>query len=244
MERPRFFVGREYRFNNEIIINGDEFTHLNSVLRLRAGEQIDVCFNDGCVHLCEIVAVEKKQAICKIITSNEVKKRHSKISLFIALTKAERMDWAVQKCTELGIDEIIPFASEFCTVKDKGGKTDRLKRIALSASKQSGRVNLPEILDNLTFNQVILKLQEFPQIILAYENETASAKEIISKLDCSKDTAIIIGSEGGFSEKEVQNFADAGAKVVSLGETILRAETACVALVSAVNYEFNFWKRK
>lgn len=244
MERPRFFISIENKNNNTVTITGDEFTHLSSVLRLRVGEKIDVCFNDGVVHLCELIEINKKQALAEILSSQKIESRSSKIILFLALTKAERMDWAVQKCTELGIDEIVPFASEFCTVKDKGNKVERLNRVALSASKQSGRVVLPIISQNLSFNQAIEKLSQIPQVLLAYENASQNAKDVISKFDNTKDTAIIIGSEGGFAESEVKAFSDIGASVVSLGSNILRAETACVALLSVVNYQFDFWERK
>lgn len=244
MERPRFFVSKENKSGEIINILDNEFVHLSSVLRLKVGDKIDICLNDGAVILCELVEIEKRCAHAKIISVDTPVRRSAKITLFLALTKAERMDWAVQKCTELGVDEIVPFVSEFCTVKDKGTKTDRLNRVAFAASKQSGRVVLPEISQNLTLKEVLERLKGFPQVVLAYENSTASAQEILSKFSSTQDTALIIGSEGGFSEREVQDFINASAQVISLGDTILRAETACVALLSAINYQFDFWKRK
>ena len=138
---------------------------------------------------------------------------------------------------------IVPFESEYCTVKDKGNKIERLNRIAVSASKQCGRAVLPCIQETLPFALLLDKLKEFNQIIVAYENETQNAKEILSKLDKTKSIALVIGSEGGFSEAEIEKLKALGAKVVSLGQTILRAETACVALVSAVNYQLDFWEK-
>ena len=234
MERARFFVSVENKHDNTIIIVGGENMHLFSVLRLRVGDMIDVCLNDGNIYVCELVSVNKKQSIAKIIKIDAPQRRTNKIALFIALTKAERMDWAVQKVTELGIDKIIPFESKFCTAKDKGNKLDRLNRIALSASKQSGRVNLPEIAETISFSQMLDDLQYYPQIVVAYENDKTSAKKILSGLDNTRDTALIVGSEGGFSPDEIKELINNGAKVVSLGENILRAETACIALLSAV----------
>lgn len=242
MSLNRFFVDKENLANDIISITGEENQHLFSVLRLSVGEKIYICFNDGMEHLCELISTDKKVSKAKILQST-LKQIQTNITLFMALIKAERMDWAVQKVTELGVTKIVAFTSEFCTVKDKGNKTDRLNRIALSASKQSGRATLPEISQTLSFNEMLEKLKDFNQIVVAYENETNNAKTILQKLDKSKPIAIIIGSEGGFSEKEIEALQTNKAKIISLGNTILRAETASVALISAVNYELGLWER-
>ena len=243
MQYPRFFVSPNCKQDDKIILTDSENNHLFSVLRLKQGDKIDICLNDGNVYECEIENANKKQSIARILQIKLAKSRTNKIALFIALTKAERMDWAVQKVTELGIDKIIPFESKFCTAKDKGNKLDRLNRIALSASKQSGRVNLPEIAETISFSQMLDDLQYYPQIVVAYENDKTSAKKILSGLDNTRDTALIVGSEGGFSPDEIKELINNGAKVVSLGENILRAETACIALLSAVLYQFDYWKK-
>lgn len=240
----RFFVDKEKKQDNKIIIDGEENQHLCSVLRMREGDMIEVCFNDGYVNVCKLLEVGKKSSIALIEKSYMQSQSLSKITLFLALIKSERLDWAVQKCTELGIDEIVTFDSEYCTVKDKGNKEDRLRRVAVSACKQSGRATIPQISCGLNFNEMLDKLKDFSQVVVAYENDKTSAKQVLSKLDKNKNTAIIIGSEGGFSQKEIDDLLKNGAKVVSLGNTILRAETACVALLSALNYEFDNWKRK
>ena len=244
MQYPRFFVPKNCRQDDKIILTDSENNHLFSVLRLKKGDRIDVCLNDGNIYECEIEDANKKQSTAHILNIKPAKTRTNKITLFIALTKVERMDWAVQKVTELGIDKIIPFESKFCTAKDKGNKMDRLNRIALAASKQSGRVNLPEIAETISFSQMLDDLQYYPQIVVAYENDKTSAKQILSSLDSTLDTALIIGSEGGFSADEIKELINNGAKVVSLGANILRAETACIALLSAVLYQFDYWKKQ
>ena len=243
MERARFFVPVEDKRDNKIIIDDGENTHLFSVLRLRVGDRIDVCLNDGNVYFCELADVNKKQSIANIIEVVTPQRRKNKIALFMALTKSERMDIAIQKCTELGVDEIYPFESEYCTVKDKGGKVERFNRVALAACKQSGRALLPIIYETKTFKGMLDTLKSFSQIVVAYENDGTNAREVLAKFDNTKDTAIIIGSEGGFSKKEIDELVERGAKVVSLGVNILRAETASIALLSALNYQFDFWKK-
>lgn len=238
----RFFVNSCNKKDNLIFIDGDENTHLNSVLRLKVGEQVDICFNNGLVYTCELVEVGKKQSIAQIFKISE-EQNLGHINLFMALINADRMDWLVQKVTELGVSCITPFESEFCTVKDKGNKAERLRRVALSACKQSRRAFVPEIKETLSFNQMIGQLEDFEQVIIAYENEKQNAKEILSKLDKTKPIAIVIGSEGGFSKKEVEILKEKG-NCISLGRSILRAETAGMALISAINYELGFWEKK
>jgi len=242
MSLPSFFVDESSRDGGNFVITGEENRHLSAVLRLSAGEQIEVMQNDGFVHRCELLSVGKTQSVAEIKASRFVPKR-SNVTLFMALIMADRMDWAVQKVTELGVNEIVPFVSEFCTVKDKGNKAERLSRVALSASKQSGRATLPRISRTLTFDEVCSAVANFGQVILAYEGAKQNAKEILSTLDKNQPIALIVGSEGGFSESEVTKLVQNGAKVISLGSTILRAETASIALVSAINYELGNWEK-
>ena len=87
------------------------------------------------------------------------------------------------------------------------------------------------------------KLKDFSQIVVAYEKENLSAKEVIEKLDKNQQTALVIGSEGGFSGAEIEKLKNLGAKTISLGKNILRGETACLALVSAVMMHFDYWRK-
>ncbi len=242
MDRPRFFAKIEDKKGEWIAIKDDENIHLRSVLRLKSGEKIEVCFGQGEICLCELIKVDKKESVAKIISSTVVPKPSECITLYMAITKSERMDWAVQKCTELGVSRIVPFESKFCTAKDRGNKVDRLNRIAVAASKQSGRAYLPEILPTISFDELLKRVQS-KQTILAYENDTTPAKTILTSLK-KADTAIVIGSEGGFAKEEVEALTQAGAKCISLGSNILRAETAAVALTSVVMYELNFWTKE
>ncbi len=240
MSIPRFFVEKENISDSQIVISGAEHVHLSSALRIKVGEKVDVCVGDGVIYHCEICQVDKKQTLAKVLDQT-IESSECKIYVFVALISADRMDWEIQKLTELGAYAIIPFESEYCTVKDKGNKADRLKRIALSACKQSGRAILPIIENTLTFDQMLSRLSDFDQKIVAYENDDHGAKDVLSKLDKTKPIAIIFGSEGGFAENEIQKLVDINTQVISLGKNILRAETASIALLSALNYELGLW---
>ncbi len=242
MSLPSFFVDKDSLRDDQFVITGEENKHLAVVMRLNVGEQVEIMQNDGFVHRCELVSVGKSQSIAEIKSSRFVPRR-SQVTLFMALIMADRMDWAVQKATELGVESIVPFESEYCTVKDRGNKGDRLKRVCTSAAKQSGRATVPDVAETLKFAEVCDKIATFPQVVLAYEGATQEARDIIKKLDRNQPIALIVGSEGGFSTAEVEALKQKGARVISLGSTILRAETASVALLSAVNYELGLWEK-
>ena len=242
MDKPRFFACESDKSGNKIIIKDEENIHLRSALRLQIGDEVEVFFGNGIIDECVIDSVGKKESVLRLVKEKVEPKDKLQVTLFMAITKSERMDWAVQKCTELGVSAIIPFESKFCTAKDNPNKVDRLNRIAISACKQSGRAYLPQIGKAITFNQLLSDVKQMKNVVVAYENDSTSAKDVLSKL--SGDVAIIIGSEGGFSEDEINQLALNGAKVISLGKNILRAETAAVALSSVVLYQLNFWKRE
>ncbi len=240
---PSFFVDKENLEGEFVSITNDEHHHLRDVLNLGVGEEIEVMLGDGYIHLCEIWESGKRETVVKIKSSKYVAPE-SEIVLFMALIKSERMDWAVQKVTECGVSKIVPFESEYCVVKDKGNKADRLIRIAVAACKQSGRAVVPSIASTISFKQLKEEIKKFSQVVVAYEGAKQNAKEILSNFKKSEPIALIIGSEGGFSEREIAELSDSGAEVISMGRDILRAETASVALVSALNYELGLWERK
>ena len=152
------------------------------------------------------------------------------------------MDYIVQKCVELGVCKIVPVVMKRTVVKVKEGssKNARWQRIAEEAAKQSERGIIPTVGDTISYSEMLGNLGEDSLTILAYENEkTTSLKNVLSSCKTDKIN-IIIGPEGGFEEQEVLLAQDRGSKVVTLGNRILRCETAPVALVSAVMYELDW----
>lgn len=242
MSLPSFFVDAECRQDDQFFVTGEENRHLAAVLRLKPGEQVEIMPNDGYIHRCELVSVSKTQSVAAIRASRFVPKR-SQITLYMALIMADRMDWVVQKATELGVERIVPFVSEFCTVKDKGNKADRLHRICVSAAKQSGRATVPQISKTLDFYELCSELKTHGQVVLAYEEERQNAKAVLPELDRAAPIGLVVGPEGGFCEAEAHELIACGARSVSLGSNILRAETAGVALISAINYELGLWEK-
>lgn len=215
------------------IFEGDELAHFN-VLRCKMGEQILCYGEDGYNYLCEVTEIAKKQAVARVIEKTEnTKNPKLNITMFQALVKGEKLDLIVQKLTELGVKELYTFSSEFAIAKANDNKLDRLNKISKEACKQCGR-SIPLILhESIAFNKMIELLSNYDIILFANEKNT---DRTLSFIKDKKNIAIIVGSEGGFSDGEISAIETAGATSFGLGDRILRAETACIALASIVGY--------
>lgn len=227
----RFFGEKK---NDKIVITGEEYNHLRNVLRLNVGDEILVSLNDENEYACEITSFGRNDAVCKIIGSKPCDGNPRKnIVIFQAITKRPKFEFIVQKATEIGITKIIPFVSEFVIAKVTENKMDRLESIAMNACKQCERTIMPIIDKPKNIDEVIASFKDFDLILFA--NERADKGEAIANLDKYKNIAIIVGSEGGFSQKEKEKFIEAGATSISLGRRIYRCETASVAMMSLVS---------
>lgn len=227
----RFFGTKK---GNKIIIEDEEYNHLKNVLRLGIGSQILVSINDNMEYACEITSFEKFSAICNIIGKQECLANPKKnIVIFQAITKRPKFEFIVQKATEIGISKIVPFISEFVIAKVTENKIDRLNSIALNACKQCERTIMPVIEKPKSIEEILPMFKDFDIVLFA--NERADKGEKITNLDKYQNIAIIVGSEGGFSQKEKETFIENGAVSISLGRRIYRCETASVAMMSMVS---------
>ncbi len=176
----------------------------------------------------------KDKAVCNINGKQEcIGNPQKNIVLFQAITKRQKFEFIVQKATEIGISRVVPFVSEFVIAKVTENKIERLKTIAENACKQCERTIMPVIEDACKIDDVIARFKDFDIILFA--NERTDVGEKIENLDKYKNIAIIVGSEGGFSQKEKERFVDAKATSISLGKRIYRCETASVAMMSLVS---------
>lgn len=239
----RFFVSKSFITESSVNLSGDDVKHITRVLRLTVGDNIMICDGEGTDYLCSISECGKDFVIADIIEKTGCKTESKvKITLYQGLPKGDKMDYIVQKCVELGVCKIVPVVMKRTVVKVKEGsnKNARWQRIAEEAAKQSERGIIPIIGDTISYSDMLDSLGEDSLTILAYENEkTTSLKNVLSSCKTDKIN-IIIGPEGGFEEQEVLLAQDRGSKVVTLGNRILRCETAPVALVSAVMYELDW----
>ncbi len=232
-----FFSKQNDRNGDCYIITGSDCNHIKNVLRMSVGDRFLIS-DDGQSHLCEIIYLENDTVTAKIIEENyNDTSLPINIYLFQGLPKADKMELIIQKCVELGVTGIIPVEMEHCVVKlDDKKKTSKIARwqaISESAAKQSKRNIIPEIYNVLKFNDALEKAKELDLLIVPYENEKGmkATKETLLKIKKNMNIGILIGAEGGFSQKEIDACINSGADIVSLGKRILRTETAAITAV-------------
>lgn len=224
------------KIKDDIVLTDNDHRHLSLVLRAKIGDELILCDGDGYDYKYKITSIDYKSTKLKLIGKTSVDTEpKTVVDLYVALLKSDKLEWVCQKCTELGVSGIYPFLSEYVQVKKESFKADRLDKICKEAVQQSGRGKLPKIGSPIDFSELSAKLNGYDNVLFLYEKGETPIKEQIKNL--SGSTAIVIGSEGGFSDKEAETLISDGITPISLGKRILRAETACVAAVAIVMYE-------
>jgi len=238
----RFLVNPTQISEKEVSILGSEAKHLSKVLRIKEGEKVLVLDGLGSSYLIQLEEVAEEGVRGRILEEISLASEPPlEVTLVQSILKGEKMDWVVQKATELGITRFVPLVSDRTIVKLNPAKAlDRQKRwekIAQEAVKQCGRALVPEIAPVKTLEEVIKEFAEGELVILPWEGEQAQGlKEVLEESSQPQKVSFFIGPEGGFSQEEVEKAQRAGAKVVSLGPRILRAETAALAVSSIILY--------
>jgi 16S rRNA (uracil1498-N3)-methyltransferase len=229
--------------NDRALITGSEARHVGRVLRLDVGDTINLLDEMGWGYR-GVITSKKTQAIeVKILEKYPPQNESSiKVVLGQALPKARKMDFIMQKSTELGVDTIIPFFSTR-TVPQLGGgrqekKGDRWGKIVFEATKQCGRTNIPQVEKIITFEEVIRKGDDNSLKIILWEDEkNYRLHNTLKNLQEYKNIIILVGPEGGFTENEVSAARKRGFLSVGLGNFILRTETAGIYLLSVLHYK-------
>lgn len=225
----RFFVGEIYP---ETIVDGEEFFHAVNVLRIKSGEKIFLCDGTGKEFLAEIIKIEKKSFTAKVIEErvNECEPKE-KVTLIIGYLKGDKTELVVQKAVELGVSKIVVFSSKFSSSFINDNKLNRLNRVSLEAVKQCGRAVVPSVEYAETLEKALTFGESSENKLFACE----FAKENqVDFYNLKGSTAIVVGSEGGFSSEEYQLALEKGYKTVYLGKRILRAETAGISLTAII----------
>ncbi len=212
-------------------VRGGEASHLARVMRAREGDTLTVSDRDGHDYSARILSASPDEVELEILAvSGNPADPKKRLTVYMALPKADKLEMIVQKCCELGAARVIPFESRYCVAqksKRDDAKRSRLQKIADEACKQCGRSRPMEVGATLTFGGMLKELEKHEARILFYERGTEPLTE--AGLSGKSDVAIVIGSEGGFSEEEAAKMTDAGAVSVVLGARILRCETAAIA---------------
>lgn len=233
----RLFLPLEHLASKEIIINGENARYLSLVLRVQPGESIAILDGHGKRYICNILSVHKKEVSVEKI-KEEYYSSESPISITLAqgLTKGDKMDLIVQKSTELGVIKIIPIITERSQVRTTE-KASRWRKIAVSASQQSGRDIVPEIDEPIKIEEFLRRCVQHKGLIFSETYNKRNLKETLSNIKDTKQITLLIGPEGGFSKDEVTNAVKSGFAEASLGPRILRTETAPISAISILQYE-------
>ncbi len=241
MTEPRFFVPPKNIQGLEIRIVGDDVNHIRNVLRLKPGENVIVCDGRGSVYETQIIRIGKQEVITRILKHQVQETLPPHVALFQGLPKGTKMDFIVQKATELGVFKIVPVVMERTVVKlnaiKDGNRVQRWRRIALEAAKQCQRATLPEVLEPISLVQSLELLPNFDSILVFWEEEKKTSVREVLNDRLPEKVAMVIGPEGGLTEEEVLAIRDIGGQTVTLGNLILRTETASIVGLAIVLYE-------
>jgi len=238
---PKFFVPPE-DVGEKIYLTGDNYHHGAKVLRLSAGDRLTLCDGSLNDYEAEVEEILSDRIVCSVIsTVRNDREPGISITLFQGLPKGDKMSLICEKCVEAGVSQIVPVSMKRCVVKlnpkEYEKKRERLSKIMLSASKQSGRGKVAEISPLISFDMMLEKIKDFDLFLFPYElEEETSLKSVIRGFE-GKSIALVIGPEGGFSDDEAKKLVDLGAKSLSLGKRILRTETAGMATIFNILYE-------
>ena len=228
----RFFVEK---IGETATLIGEEFEHAKNVLRLGVGDEVILLDNSGKEYTCIVSSVEKKSMLLNVLGVCEGdKEAETPVALaFGYLKNADKNEFIVQKAVELGVKEIIAFSSEYSSAFMNENKLDRLNKVSKESAKQCLRSFAPTVRYAKTLKDALGLLGTYENKLFACEFALESQADVTAL--CGS-TAMVVGSEGGFSKAEEALANSLGFSSVTLGKRILRAETACVALTSIVMF--------
>ncbi|MBN1283118.1 MAG: 16S rRNA (uracil(1498)-N(3))-methyltransferase [Proteobacteria bacterium] len=241
---PQFFLDRKLVAGERTQIRGADARHITQSLRLRPGDQLVLSDGRGRSFRARIEGAGSGCVSVAVVEELQRTESAPAPVLAIASIRPERMEWAVEKAVELGCSRVIPFDSARTVRRAAAGsgprRHARLSRIATEAAKQSGLTFLPVVESAITFEKLCASLGSFDRAILFHESEERLAlRHALSGGGPSPGHGpiVIIGPEGGFTDDEVSLARSSGAAIASLGQQILRAETAAVVAIAICQYE-------
>lgn len=240
----QFFVQPSQIQDKRVIITGSDVNHIRNVLRMKPGEEIAVSNGiDGREYRCGIEEFVEDTVVCTLrFIKEDGVELPSRIYLFQALPKADKMELIVQKAVELGVYEIIPVAAKRCVVKldekKAANKVNRWQGIAEAAAKQSKRSVIPEVHMPVSFQKAVDLAGSMDVRLIPYElaEDMTHTRALIEAIKPGQSIAVFIGPEGGFEESEIQTALSAGIEPLTLGKRILRTETAGFTVLSWLMY--------
>lgn len=239
----QFFVEPEQIGPEWATITGPDVNHIRNVLRMKPGEAVRISDGKGSCYDGTVDTLQSDEIIVRLTGEKmESTELPVEVVLFQGLPKSDKMEWIIQKNTELGVGAIVPVATSRAVVKLDEKKADsKVKRwngIAEAAAKQSKRTLIPEVRSVLSFKQALAESATFDVKLMPYENAEGMAftRKCIGEIKPGAKVAVFIGPEGGFSEEEVKAASEMGFLPITLGRRILRTETAGMSVLSMISY--------
>jgi 16S rRNA (uracil1498-N3)-methyltransferase len=238
---PRFFISPEQVIGQSITISGEDVHHIVKVLRMKTGDELLLCDGKGTEYSVKIGQVHISEITTEVTARSKREIHCPLVTLCQGLPKSDKMDWIVQKSTELGVASISPLVTERTIVKirDEEKRVSRWQKIAREAAMQSNRPDIPKVGHILSFSDFFRTLSPEPRtlLLLPWEEGTVPIKGILRANPGITNIIVLIGPEGGFSAQEAEEAKEKGFHLVSLGQNILRTETAALAVLSMILYE-------
>ncbi|GAV22045.1 16S rRNA (uracil(1498)-N(3))-methyltransferase [Carboxydothermus pertinax] len=239
---PYFFLPPGQIQGDYAYLTGEDARHVTKVLRIKPGEKLTLQDEQDFRYYCQVVAVRKDLVQLKILAKKYVKTVPPvEVTLVQGVAKGEKMDFIIQKATEIGVFRVIPVETQRTVVifdeRKKKERRERWQKIAYEAAKQAGVSRVPKILP-------VIDLKALPEflgntlLLVPYEGEEQISLKKVLKETPVKKVTVVIGPEGGFAPGEIEYLKTLGSKTVSLGPRILRTETAAIATLSLVLYQW------
>ena len=239
----RFYHSNTININETLFMDHFAAHHAQKVMRIKINDQLILFNGDGFDYTGKVINIKKRQIEVLITSKNNINSESNlKIILLQALTSSEKMDWIIQKTTELGVTEIQPITCERSIIKIKNNKIEKKllhwRQVSISACEQCGRAKLP----------IIHKPQNFSKYLETITNSDKNLKIILSpdakksfnniKSNTKKDIKVLIGPEGDFTKKELELAINKDFLPIRIGPRILRTETAPISILSILQYKY------
>ena len=242
---PRFFIAPDQVMGDELVIRGNDVNHIKNVLRMHPGDELSISDGCGVDYFGRIKTMDRDEVWLSIENSwKSYVELPTRLYLFQGLPKGDKMELIIQKAVELGVYQIIPVKTNRVIVKldekKQAKKIARWQQIAESGAKQSGRGMIPEVHSVMNFGEALEYAKTLDAAVIPYEKAEGmkASREILAGLKGKKSVGIFIGPEGGFDEAEIEKAMGSGISPITLGRRILRTETAGLAMLSILMFEF------
>ncbi|MFH0976023.1 MAG: RsmE family RNA methyltransferase [Spirochaetota bacterium] len=240
---PQFFIKSSNLIENKCLIEGEDFRHLRKVRRVKPGDLIDLRIDNGLICKGKICTVNADSLTVEILETKEGNSAGPDLNLILyaSILKGKAFDFALQKAVETGVSKIIPVVTErtIPVIERNSSRKARWEKIASAAAKQCMRKDIPVVADVITFSEAVSKDRSGTKIIAHPEQRSIDIKQYFTQKEKTKDVSLLIGPEGGFTDKEVDLAEENGWNSVIFGFTSLRAETASIVFPAIVIYEWS-----